>query len=24
VRQFVICNREGKRYTSDGLRTIWD
>jgi hypothetical protein len=24
VRQFVICNRQGKRYTSDGFRTIWD
>jgi len=24
VRQFVICNRQGKRYTSDGFRTIGD
>jgi integrase len=24
VRQFVICNRQDKRYTSDGFRTIWD
>jgi integrase len=24
VRQFVICNLQGKRYTSDGFRTMWD
>jgi hypothetical protein len=24
VRQFVICNRQGKRYASDSFRTIWD
>jgi hypothetical protein len=24
VRQFVICNRQDKRYTSDDFRTIWD
>jgi integrase len=24
VRQFVICNRQGKRYSSDGFSTIWD
>jgi integrase len=23
VRQFVICNLQGKRYTSDGFRTMW-
>jgi integrase len=24
VRQFVICNLQGKPYTSDGFRTMWD
>jgi integrase len=24
VRQFVICNRQGKRHTSDDFRTMWD
>jgi hypothetical protein len=23
VRQSVICNRQDKRYISDGFRTIW-
>jgi integrase len=24
MRQFVISNRQGKRHTSDGFRTMWD